>query len=227
VLYRALAAEAPALPQPHQALYALLSGQDRTAEANAALEAGLAATEGDANLMFLQAGAFEAAGNFEGAIAIYEDLYARDTSNAVLANNLASLITTHRTDPESLERAFAIARRLRDAEVPHFQDTYGWILHRRGDSAQALPYLEAAATGLPDNPLVLFHLGEVRFALGQAAEARTAFARVVELAGEDDPLPQVASARARLAEIGDLPAAEPEAGAAAEAEPETEAAPAE
>jgi tetratricopeptide (TPR) repeat protein len=170
--------------------------------------------------MFLQAGALEAAGDFEGAIAIYEDLYARDTSNAVLANNLASLITTHRTDPESLERAFAIARRLRDSEVPHFQDTYGWILHRRGDSEQALPYLEAAATGLPDNPLVLFHLGEVRFTLGRMAEARDAFTRAVELAGEDDPLPQVASARARLAEIGDLP--EAEAGAEAEAAPVTE-----
>jgi tetratricopeptide (TPR) repeat protein len=217
-LYRAIAAEAPTLPQPHQALYALLAGQDRTEDAAAALEAGLEATGGDANLMFLQAGALEAAGDFEGAIAIYEDLYARDTSNAVLANNLASLITTHRTDPESLERAFAIARRLRDSEVPHFQDTYGWILHRRGDSEQALPYLEAAATGLPDNPLVLYHLGEVRFTLGRTAEARDAFARAVELAGEDDPLPQVASARARLAEIGDLP----EAGAEAEAAPVTE-----
>jgi len=201
-LYRALIAEAPALPQPHQALFALLAGQGRVDDAEAALAAGLPATGDDPDLLFLQAGLLESRGDVDGAIAVYERLYARDSANPLLANNLASLLTTHRTDPASLERAFAIARRLRGSDVPHFQDTFGWILHRRGDSAGALPFLETAAAALPDNPLVQLHLGEALHALDRPAEARARFLRVLELAGGGED-----AARARLAEIDAAPAA--------------------
>ena len=49
--------------------------------------------------------------------------------------------------------------------MPYFQDTYGWILHRRGDSDQALGYLAPAAAALPGNALVQFHLAETELAL--------------------------------------------------------------
>jgi predicted Zn-dependent protease len=209
-LYRALIAEDPAAPAPHRALFALLAGQGRTAEAEAALDAGIAATD-DPGLALLRAGALERRGDFEGAIAAYDALYARDSGDPVVANNLASLLTTHRADPESLERAFAIARRLRGSEVPHFQDTYGWILHRRGDSAQAAQVLTAAAEALPENPLVQYHLAETLLALGRTETARDRFARAVAAAGTgpDAALPQIAAARARLAEIDAAPAAAP------------------
>jgi tetratricopeptide (TPR) repeat protein len=198
-LYRALIAETPALPQPHRALYALLASQGRVDDAEAALAAALPATGNDADLMFLQAGLLEARGDVDGAIAVYEALYARDSANPLLANNLASLLTTHRDDPTSLDRAFAIARRLQNSDVPHFQDTFGWILHRRGDSAGALAFLEPAAAALPDNPLVQFHLGEALHAQGRTAEARARFQRTVDLAAGADPAPpQAAAARARL-----------------------------
>lgn len=206
--YRALVDEAPATPQPHRALFALLAAQGRLDDAAAALDAGLAATGGDADLMFLQAGLREQQGDVEAAIAVYETLYARDSNNLVIANNLASLLTAQRGDPASLERAFAIARRLKSANVPHFQDTYGWILHRRGDSAGALAYLEPAAAALGDNALVQRHLGEALFALGRAAEARERFALVVAIAeaGGAASAPHVEAARARIAEIDALPA---------------------
>jgi len=213
-LHRALIAEDPAAPQPHRALFALLASQGRAAEAEAALAAGIAATEAagapDSDLVFLRAGLLEARGDFDGAIAAYETLYARDSGDPLVANNLASLLTTHRADPASLERAYLIARRLRDSDVPHFQDTYGWILHRRGDSAGALRHLAPAAEALGDNPLVQHHYGEALFALGRTAEARERFARAVALGGAAPGAapPQVAAARARLAEI-DAGAARP------------------
>ena len=83
--------------------------------------------------VFAKAGLLEQKGDIDGAIAAYEALYAKDSGSPVLANNLASLLASYRDDPASLERAFAIARRLRGTDVPYFQDTYGWILHRRGD----------------------------------------------------------------------------------------------
>ena len=94
-----------------------------------------------AQLAFLKAGLLEAQGDIDGAIALYEAIYARDNTSQVIANNLASLIASNRPDAASLERAFAIARRLRGSSVPQFQDTYGWILHRRGDAEQALGIL--------------------------------------------------------------------------------------
>jgi cellulose synthase operon protein C len=42
-------------------------------------------------------------------------------------------------------RAWNIARRLRGAERPEFQDTYGWIALRRGEVEEALAHLEPAA----------------------------------------------------------------------------------
>jgi cellulose synthase operon protein C len=200
-IYRAVIEERPALPEPHQALHALLAGQGRLAEADAALEAGIGATGGDGALRFARAGLLEVMGDFEGAIAIYEDLYARDTADPVLANNLASLLAAHRPDRESLDRAFRIARRLRELPVPQFQDTYGWILARRGEPEEALGYLEPAAAALGQDPLVQFHLGMAYHALGRAEPAREAFGRAVALAGEASPLPQIAEARARIAEI--------------------------
>lgn len=195
--YRALVAESPGMPQPHRALVALLSSTGRADEAMAALNAGLEAT-GDGVLMVTQAGILEQAGDFEGAIAIYEQLYALDSASPVIANNLASLLASHRADPESLERAFTIARRLRNSDVPHFQDTYGWILHLRGDTAQAIRYLEQAARALVNDPLVQFHLGEAQYSLERYDAARESFARAIELAGADTSLPQIATAQSRI-----------------------------
>lgn len=214
-LYRALIAETPATAQPYHGLAALLAGQGDVTGAEAALTAGLAATE-DADLLFLQAGLLESRGNYNGAIAVYETLYARDSGNAVVANNLASLLTTQRADPGSLERAHAIARRLRGSQVPQFQDTYGWILHRRGDSAQAIVFLAPAAAALGDNALVQFHLGEALLATGRKAEARAQFERVLALAGTPGAAPaaQTEAARGRIAEIDAPPAAQGERDAA-------------
>ena len=206
-LYRAIIAENPAYTQPYQALFALLNLQGRPDEAEAALDAGIAASPQDGRLLFTKASLLEAREDFEGAIAIYEAMYARSADSELIANNLASLIAGHRPEAE-LEKAYAIARRLRASNVPHYQDTYGWILARRGDPAQALTYLEPAARGLPDNPVVQAHLGLTYADLESWDLARAALGRAIELAGPDSGLPQIADARARLDEI-EARAAEP------------------
>ncbi len=215
-LYRALTDEAPGLAQPWQALFALLAGQGRVEEAEAVLAAGIAAAGDTGPLMFMQAGVLEAKGDLPGAIAVYEALYARDSSAPVIANNLASLLTGAgaAADPATLERAFAIARRLRGSDVPQFRDTYGWILHLRGDSAQAMDYLVPAAEALPDNAQVQFHRAEAEFALENRAAARAGFERALAAAEAGSPLPpaQATAARARIAALDAIPEVGPEAG---------------
>jgi cellulose synthase operon protein C len=208
--YRALIAEAPEIGQSYQALFTVLASQGRGAEAEAVLEAGIGAAADAGQLRFTRAGLREAQGDVAGAIADYEVLYAADSGSPVLANNLASLLSAPGTDSQDIERAFAIARRLRDSEQPHFQDTYGWILHLRGDSARGLTYLEPASDALPDLAQVWYHRGEAEFALRRWDKARTSFERALEAEEAGSLLPEAEAVRARLGEIetqGNAPAA--------------------
>ena len=137
--------------------------------------------------------------DFDGAIAIYEQLYEKDSSSLVIANNLASMLATYKDDQISLEKASRVARRLKGTTVPPFQDTYGWILFRNGNFDEALTYLEPAANGLAGDPIVQFHLGKTYQALGRDDDARAAFQRASDIASQDDPRDQIAEARDFLA----------------------------
>lgn len=194
---RGMIADFPDREQPVRMLYSLLVSAERRAEAEEVIDAALAVQPDNLVLRWIKAGNLEQAGDIDGAIAIYEEMYALNSANMIVANNLASLLATHRTDEESLERAWAVARRLRGQEVPAFQDTYGWIAMRRGDPEEALPYLEAAAEGLPEDPLVQYHLGMTYVALDRTEEARATLTRALEIAG-DSELPQFDRAREAL-----------------------------
>ena len=208
--YRALIADDPGFAPGLRGALPALAGAEPEAAAEA-LATGLAATGGDSRLLFIEAGRLEVAGDVEGAIAAYETLYARDTGSELVANNLASLLSSHRADPAALERAFAIARRLKGSDVPQFQDTYGWIQVRRGEAEEALPALEAAAAALPGEPLVLYHLGVAQARLGQPAAARTSLEAALAAATPATPADAMAEARALLDELGSAPPS-PEAG---------------
>jgi tetratricopeptide (TPR) repeat protein len=203
-LFRALIAEDPAAELPARLLYGLLRSDGRAEEATEVLKAALAAQPDAASLRWIEAGELEQAGDIDGAIAVYEAMYAKDSGNVIIANNLASLITTHRDDPDSLARATAIVRRLKGTDVPAFQDTYGWIAHRNGNHEEALAYLEPAAAGLPNDPLAQFHLGMTYMAVGRVEDARRQLTRALELAG-DSPLPQFETARQTLASMPPAP----------------------
>ena len=218
-LYREVVAAAPVLSEPHQALFALLAGQGRGDDAARALDQGVAAAADNSRLLFLRAGLREVRGDVPGAIADYETLYARDSTSPVVANNLASLLTAGmegpdapapETAPADLERAFAIARRLQGSKVPQFQDTYGWILHLRGDDRAALDYLAPAARALPGNAQVQYHRGAAALAAGDPAAAKAAFQAALAAAGAGSPLPQADAVRAQLAALEAAPDATPE-----------------
>jgi tetratricopeptide (TPR) repeat protein len=185
-------------------LYGLLTASGRPEEATAVLDAGLAGQPASGPLRRLKAGELERDGDHDGAIAIYGAIHAEEGSDLAIANNLARLIAAHRTDPASLERAFAVARRLRGSDVPAYQDTYGWIEYRRGNLNQALRYLEPAAADLPDDALAQFHLGMVYAGLNRPEDARRLLTRALEIAGES-PLPQFETARRTLASLPPAP----------------------
>lgn len=188
-ILRDLIAADPANDRAVRLLHGLLADSGRKDEAAALLQAGLAARPEAPDLLLLRAIDLERAGDIEGAIAVFETLYARDSDNPVVANNLASLIANLRDDPASLDRAYAISRRLRPIANPAFQDTLGWLEYRRGNHEDAVALLEPAAAGLPEDATVQLHLGLAYAALNRIEPARTTLARALALAPDPNAPP--------------------------------------
>lgn len=172
--------------------------QNRGEEATALIDDALTTHPDHPDLLWAKASFLEQANDIDGAIGIYEALYAQNSENQVVANNLASLLVTYRTDEASVERATTVARRLRDAAFPPFQDTYGWLLYRQGRFDQAVTYLEPAAQALQQDPIVQFHLAKTYLALGRHADAKAQFEAVLALSHADDPRPQITEAQAEV-----------------------------
>lgn len=182
-------------------LYLQLLRNGKKLDARAILDAGVLANPEDGRLLLYQAAELERDGQVDLAIEIYEKLYARNSNDMTVANNLASLLSGFRDDEETLTRAAAVARRLRGTDVPAFQDTYGWIVHRKGEHKEAVSYLISAAKGLPADPLVRYHLGMVYAALDRKEDAIAELTRAIEIAGPQTNLPQIKTAAETLAKL--------------------------
>ncbi len=197
--YRAILDKDPTLTAVRVALFRVLTQTGQKEAAAATIDAGLAAQPDDATLKWIKAGVLEVAGDLEGAIAIYEELYAADSENMVIANNLASLLSqVAGNDPAAVDRAQVIARRLRTSSFAPYQDTYGWIAFLRGDIKEALRTLEPAAEVMNEDPMVQFHLARAYDAAKQPAKALERFQRAVELAGTTDTRDFVGEARKEI-----------------------------
>lgn len=179
---RTLLAENPNQEQVWMALYNLRLSRGEKAAAESALNAALEALPQSVPLRWAKATEAETKGDYAAAIAIYETLYAENPNSLALANNLASLISSYDDREDALQRAYAIARRLRGTQAPALQDTYGWIAFQLGNVQEALDYLEPAAQGLSGDPAVQYHLGEAYAALGRPTAALAQYRKAMELA---------------------------------------------
>lgn len=199
---KALLAKDPTRAPAWMGLFRLVR-QDpaRAAEATKILDDALAAVPNSGELRWAKAGVLEASGDIEGAITVYEGLYKENSANPIIANNLASLLSNYRTDPDSLKRAEVIARRLRGSNVPAYQDTFGWIAYQNGNFADAVTELEKAAAGLPDDPVVQYHLAMAYLAVDRKTDAQEKFTKLLEAIPADDSRPFVISARSELEKL--------------------------
>ena len=195
-IYREILAEAPGAAPPLRVLHGLLMQQGREDEALDLLEQVNAAAPDAFLPRLLLAEQAERAGDVERAIGFYEDIYADDSTNLVVANNLANLLMVREDDAAAIERAVIITRRLRDTEEPAFQDTYGRLAYLRGDYETALEYLVPAAEALPEEPIVQYHLAMAYLAADRSEEARAALERTLGLAENSN---SVIAQRARTA----------------------------
>ena len=138
--------------------------------------------------VFLKPGLLELKGEIEPAIAEYKSMLKDQPGSMIVANNLASLLAEHHTDKASLAEAGSLAALLNNSDVPQFKDTLGWVRYLQGDYSAAVTLLEAAATKLPNNALIQYHLGMSYLAAGQDANASERFKKALVLAPNDTEL---------------------------------------
>jgi predicted Zn-dependent protease len=206
-LFRSLVTDDPTLRDAWMAMYNLHQRAGEMKTALSVIEEALDHLPQDAGLKWIHASHMQAIGETDQAIAIYEDLYAQDSGQEMIANNLASLLSTERDDTDSLNRAYLIARRLQGSTYPPYQDTYGWIALKRGEVAQALEHLEPAASALNGDPTVQYHLGMAYVAAGQAQSAQTTLVYASALLMDhQDEMPELqAQVTAALASLAAAP----------------------
>lgn len=189
--------QAPQNPAGYQGLATAYRAENKMPEAAGAIDRGLKAVPTDLGLRLSRAGFLEADGKFEDAIALYEEMLKEQPTSEVLVNNLASLLADHRTDQPSLERAFQLAQRFRNSEIPQFLDTLGWASHKVGKNEDAVRYLKKALDGAPNLAIIQYHVGMTQLALNNKSLAKTALTKAVEL-GVAQNLPQLAQAQSAL-----------------------------
>jgi cellulose synthase operon protein C len=167
--------QSPAEKKPVADLYLLLAksriGLGEYAKAETALQGAAAATPSSATPFILRGDLRMSRGNFQDALASYEEALQRDPDNSVVMNNIASLSVEHGFD---LARAATLAARMyaKYPRDPAVADTLGWVLHNQGKRNEALPLLQFAATGSPDNPVHRYHYGAALVKNGQTAAGR-------------------------------------------------------
>jgi tetratricopeptide (TPR) repeat protein len=164
----------------------LVAAAGKAAEAIRVLDATRAAVNQDPDLLYQVAHLYERVGQKATTEKVLADVLALEPGHAPAANDLGYTLAE---DGRDLERAESLARLAVGAEPANasFLDSLGWVLYKRGKLAEARENLqksaestggEEAAAG-PD-PVVLDHLGDAIYRLGDVAAAGEQWGRAVK-----------------------------------------------
>lgn len=166
----------------------------------AVADRGIDVVDNNLGLYLVKAGIYEREQDYEMAISIYEDLLEGDNANDVVVNNLASLLSEHRSDDASLQRAQELAARFRQSSIPHFKDTLGWIYYKVGDIQSATSILQDAVEQIPTMAIFRYHLGMAYLAGERNSAAIREFEEVVKIS-EERPFEQIEEVKSLLADL--------------------------
>jgi len=146
---------------------------------------GFDANPENAAISLLLSSEFERAGQFDNAIALYEETLAKNSENDLAANNLAALLLDQRTDAASFATALELAQRFEESREPALVDTLGWAHYRTGDYKKAIRYLEIAVVSADQVALLHYHLGMAYYAAENPVQARQELEKAIELGKVD------------------------------------------
>jgi putative PEP-CTERM system TPR-repeat lipoprotein len=153
----------------------ILASNGDAAKAAALLKGWVAGHASDTNAHRMLADLEMQAKDWPAAQGDFERLLAESPNDVVLLNDLAWVYLQ-----EGNVKARAVADRAH-ALAPlssSVEDTLGWVMVAQGDARGGLPYLKAAAYGLPQDPAVQFHLAVALSRTGAMGPAREMLAKL-------------------------------------------------
>ncbi len=147
------------------------------------------------NLLYQRAMLLDRAGRTRESIRAFEALLKPRPDDATVQNALGYTLADRRQQLPRAEQLIrsAVASRPDNAA---FLDSLGWVRYRRGDAQAAVPVLERAWR-LSQEAEIAAHWGEVLWATGAQAEARTVWARALARAPDSRSLRATSSASPR------------------------------
>jgi len=132
--------------------------------------------------------AYHTTKDHESSDAAYEKALKYNPSNVIVLNNYAYYLSLR---GEKLERAEKMAKSANDLSPNQvsFQDTYAWVLFKRGNFQNALFWIkEALKNGGTEDPDVLEHHGDILWELNKKEDARIAWKMAIDAGGDKNQL---------------------------------------
>jgi tetratricopeptide (TPR) repeat protein len=126
-------------------------------------------------------------GQIEQARAALDILRAENPDNAEVANSLGYFLAEKGLELDLAESLVKEALEVQPGNGA-FLDSLGWVYYRQGRLEDALDQLIRAVNALPEDPVILEHVGVTLMKLGQHREASELIQRALNLGGERDRL---------------------------------------
>ena len=171
------------------------------AGAEAAARRLRAAAPNDPRGLYVLAQVLEQRKDFDGAERALREILERDPEDATALNYLGYMLAER---GQRLDEAVTLVQRALKLEPgnPSFLDSLGWAYYQQGKLDLADPPLTEAAGKLPNNSVILDHLGDLRFKQRRFSDATAAWQRALNGDGESIDRPaiekKIVDAKSRL-----------------------------
>ena len=162
------------------------------------LQRGIKDTDGAMSLVVDLASLYERSGQTDKAIELYDTLLKKNPASDAFANNLAMLLSTYRSDPQSLERARKLTDKFKDSPTAAYVNTSGWVAYRQCCYDDAVALLQRATEKAPASPQMRYHLALAQIKTGQVDQARKNLEDALKSGGS---LPWAGQAREQLEQL--------------------------
>ncbi len=132
---------------------------------------------------------------YEKSDSNFDKALSYDPQNAYTLNNFSYYLSVRGEDLEKAAEMSLLSNKI-EPENPSFQDTYGWVLYKQGKYDDAKQWLmKAHDNGGSGSYVILEHLGDVYFKLGQQDKAMEHWQKAKELGGDSDELMEKISSK--------------------------------
>ena len=182
VLYRGILDERPSFARARLGLAHLSIIGGKPAEAIPVIDAVLEDTPLEDGYVLLEEAYGQMGKTAEAKAAAdkaYQTLLDAEKMGEVVDMEVADFLADHDMELDEALRRAEIQIRRRPGHL-HANETYAWVLHKKGRSAEGIPHIERAMAMNTGDAMVHFRAAEIYAATGQAEKAREQYRLAVE-----------------------------------------------